>query len=350
MGETTKKLNHLFPYFHIKKWIESGGKIYDKHTEKIRDIQHTDFAEKLYYSNGKPDQTLEDKISKFESVIGEIIKKVDNAQECVLLTGKELELLKLYVVLCANRHHYSIELIKSDESDVYRSNNFIFGIHTVKCQEDAIKVVETIIDDFDKINALNKDEHFIVDDGSKISPEYIKLKSSFTTAGLHLVIMRNEASSMMVSDCVAITENTMDSEYLYTYVPISPKTALLLVKSKYYFDEQHFENTKIYFSALHHAWKPDTFISECFGAYKGEFDCEKKLFCSYSKIRSAVHVKETYINQNHRFTVKIETISKIIVKMFNLMYYEDGKKILFINDNDLKYAKLSLDSRKINIG
>ena len=51
---------------------------------------------------------------------------------------------------------------------------------------------------------------------------------------LHLCIFRNTENNIALSDVFAIIENTIDSDHLYTYIPVSPKTALFLVKTKYY--------------------------------------------------------------------------------------------------------------------
>ncbi|MDE5548870.1 MAG: DUF4238 domain-containing protein, partial [Clostridia bacterium] len=139
--QEVKKNNHYYSRFHVMKWFDNGGKIYDKDTKTSRKIDlQKDFTIKYYYSESEnaPTNELEDRISVFESYIGEIIKKVDTSYDKVHLTGKEYEMLKLYCVLCANRHHFSTEVIKKDESGIYRNNNYIFGVQSVKTKEDSL--------------------------------------------------------------------------------------------------------------------------------------------------------------------------------------------------------------------
>ena len=55
---------------------------------------------------------------------GDIVYNGKNYKE---LTGKELELLKLYCVLCGSRHSFTSEVIKEDVSGIYQSNNYKYN-------------------------------------------------------------------------------------------------------------------------------------------------------------------------------------------------------------------------------
>lgn len=48
-----KKNNHLYPFFHIKKWINFKGRLYDKQKNQIVDIERNVFSLPFYYSLGK---------------------------------------------------------------------------------------------------------------------------------------------------------------------------------------------------------------------------------------------------------------------------------------------------------
>ena len=340
--------NHLYPKFHIRKWIEKGGRIYDKEIGQNRDWDiQKDFSLKWYYSLGEMNSELEDRLSKFESCIAPIIAKIDNAESSITLSGKELELLKLYCVLCGSRQHFTTEVIKSDGSGVYQSNNYLFGLQRTDTQEDAVGLTKLIINDFEKINALGKDMKSNIDPyifTSETSP-------SFFTMGLHIAIGRAETDMLCISDRVCIIENTLDSDFLYSYVPISPRTALFLVKSKYYLDEEHFEYTKKRFGEKYGGGKPDPYLSVIMGSFL-DYDVEDALFCSYSTVRSCVHREEVYIKPNEVSIakVKISVLPNMIFKQFNSILCEDGEKILFCDEQEMKFALLNkMDYRKVTV-
>src|SRR5690554_6165131 len=102
--------NHYLPRFHIKKWKDLGGKLYNKNTDRTRKINQLDFSKKNYYSTDGTD-SLENRIAKFESYISEIIRKIDGENESINLTGKQLYLLKLYCAFCSYRHQFTSEVI-----------------------------------------------------------------------------------------------------------------------------------------------------------------------------------------------------------------------------------------------
>ena len=75
--------------------------------------------------------------------------------------------------------------------------------------------------------------------------------------------------------------------------------------------------------------------------------------CSYYRVRSCVHVKETYLTRNtvSKATVKINVLPKFVFQQFNSIFCEDGTKILFCDENEMRFAmNHKLNCRKITIG
>ena len=298
-----------------------------------------DFTKEYYYSENEPNNELEDRIGNFEAYIGEIIKKVDTANDVVHLTGKEYELLKLYCVLCANRHHFATELIKSDESGIYKSNNYLFGVYSIKDKKQALKMTIHILDFFDQLKVQNEVQACVY---SPIISDY----PCVPTMGLHLEILRRDNPDIIISDRCCLTENTLDSDYLYTYVPVSPHTALILIKSKYYIDMEAFENTKVRFGRKYGGGIPDPYLSMVF---RGR---EQLLFSSAYRIRSNVHVYKYYFLQGKTLDVflKIKEMPAGIVTQMNSMLCEDGKLILFCDEVALdKALKTKMDYRTVDL-
>lgn len=155
MNDIKKQNNHLYPAFHIRKWVDVGGQVYDKSSQrknKCRNINYQkDFTAKFYYSLGKDDSVLEDRLSRFEYTIAPLIERIDSSEKSVYLTGKELELIKLYCLLCANRHANTCEVIKSDEANIYRSNAYVFGTHRNETQKEAVEMTTMIVKEYEKL-------------------------------------------------------------------------------------------------------------------------------------------------------------------------------------------------------
>ena len=328
-----EKHNHLYPKFHIRKWIDCNGQVYDKELNKENKcrgiVYKKDFTKDFYYSLGKVDNKLEKRLSTVETTIAPLIDKIDKAEESVLLSVKELELLKIYCVLCASRHENTCEVIKSDESDIYRSNNYLLGVHRNLTQTEAVDMTAHIVEEFDRIKKMPEDMKAFLGNPINMAIQPISL---FTT-GLHLTIVRSQEPILFISDRFCIIENTMDSDHLYTYIPISPKTALLLVKSKYYYDEKAFIATKKRFGEKYGNGEPDEYLSELFGA---EVDnCEDVLFCDYySQEKLVQHIK----TESHVLYVKIHSLRKEYFRLFNSIYCEDGRTILFCDKGELDFA------------
>lgn len=343
-----KKNNHLYPALHIRKWESLGGYLLNKKTGKIRKIHNDDFTSRYYYSLGLEDDTLENRIQVFESYIGDLIKTIDGANQSVYLSGKDIEILKLYCVLSACRQHHTSEVIKEDESGYYSSNNYLFGIHRIKTQEEAVAITTQVMDSFDELRVAPIDKVF--EHSHRIMNP--KSSGSIHTFGTHIVIFRSENNTVMVSDVCSIIENTLDGDHLYTYVPISPKSALLLVKTKYYLDLNTFENTKERLARKHGGFKPDPYLSVILGGHKENY--EQELFCSYYRYKLKVTVpKETYIvsNQYKSAFVKISSLPDFVFQQFNRIFYEDGEKILFVNNDNINEVKsIKLDYRYVTCG
>lgn len=322
-----KSNNHLYPAFHIRKWIGHNGMVYDKKEEvdkRIRTVDlQKDYSSRYYYSLGKKDDGLENRIASFECEIAPLIELIDNATELVNLTRKQLELLKLYCSLCASRHSNTCEVIKSDESGIYKSNNYLIGTHRIKTQKDAVGVTAMIVNEFERIKAIPKESN---NDNNK---QYL---NAFTF-GLHLAIFRSETPMVMISDRFCILENTIDSDHLYSYIPISPRTALLLVKSKYYYDCDHFESTRIRFGNKYGLGIPDPYLSDLLGAEAGLY--EDRLFRAAFKDEL---MTEPADDSCESLYVMIQHLPKEVFRLFNSIYCEDGEKILYCDREELDYA------------
>lgn len=310
----TKKLNHLLPRMVIKRWEENNGKIFDKEENKIRKVNKYDYSEKYYYSLGKEDDELENKISTFESYIANILKQLNEAQSSIELTKKDVEILKLYVVLQSCRNNNTSPVIKNDETGIYINNNYLFGVPLVTTQEEAVQVTTLICDEFNKIKNSN-------DNFNNITSQFC--------LGLHLVIVTNENNEFIISETTSIIECTMDSDYLFTYVPISPKLGLILAKFEYYFsDEKSIEYTKQRFGDKYGSGKPDQYLST--------------LLSDNKLIYNGIEI-------NNKIKFDFVKLTKEEIYSLNSIIYEDGNKILFCNESSLEEAKNKNPVREIYI-
>lgn len=345
MNDIKKQNNHLYPAFHIRKWVDAGGQVYDKSSHrknKCRNINYQkDFTAKFYYSLGKDDSVLEDRLSRFEYTIAPLIERIDSSEENIYLTGKELELIKLYCLLCANRHANTCEVIKSDEANIYRSNDYVFGTHRNETPKEAVDMTTMIVKEYEKLIEMPSE----MNAGAQREESFFYAPVVWT-AGLHLSIVRADAPVLLISDRFCILENTIDSDHLYAYIPISPKTALLLVNSEYYFNEEAFCRTKAWFGEKYGNGVPEEYLSDLFGAEVGKF--EDSLFCEYySQPTMEQHIER----ETNSLYVKINYLPKEIFRLFNSIYCEDGEKILFCDQEELDFALThQLQCRDIVIG
>lgn len=305
--------NHLLPRMVIKRWEENNGKIFNKEENKIRKVNKYDYSEKYYYSLGKEDDELENRISTFESYIANILKQLNEAQNSIELTKKVVEILKLYVVLQSCRNNNTSPVIKNDESGIYLNNNYLFGVPLVTTQEEAVQVTTLICDEFNRIKNLN-------DNSDNILSQFC--------LGLHLVIVTNENSEFIISETTSIIECTMDSDYLFTYVPISPKLGLILAKSKYYFSEKDIEITKQRFGNKYGNGTLDSYLSALLN--------DSKLIYNGTQV-------------NNKIKFDFVKLTKEEIYSLNSIIYEDGNKILFCNEHSLEEAKNKNQAREIYI-
>jgi len=345
--------NHYLPRFHIKKWKDLGGKLYNKNTDRTRKINQLDFSKKNYYSTDGTD-SLENRIAKFESYISEIIRKIDGENESINLTGKQLYLLKLYCAFCSYRHQFTSEVIIEDDFAMYKSNNYLWGVRRYTEKKDILYITEEIVKVYEIVEQDSNFDH--LESFTSILPSKKMLAIGNPTLALygqHLAIIRSEEKWMCISERCAIIENTLDSDHLFTYVPVSPKTALLLVKTKYYLDQKKYDESRKRLSLKNGGYRPDPYLSVIFGSCASR-NYDSSLFCSYYKpfVKSMVHVGETFLPNNDysRVTVKINTIPKLIIDNFNAIFYQDGSKFIHINDEQLIRARtLPTDYRHITM-
>lgn len=144
-------------------------------------------------------------------------------------------------------------------------------------------MTEAIIKVFEAVKNDNEFTH--LESFSKILPAEKMLKigdASLALYGLHLSIIKSPENWFCISDRCAIIENTLDSDYLYTYVPVSPKTALLLVKTKYYLDLETYNYTRKRLAKKNGGLYPDPYLSVIFDS-TAERNSDDALFCSYYK-------------------------------------------------------------------
>ncbi|MGI6710898.1 MAG: DUF4238 domain-containing protein [Bacilli bacterium] len=344
--------NHFLPRFHIKKWSEQGGLLFNKNTSKKRKINIKDFSKKKYYSIDGTD-SLENRIANFEAYVSEIIHKVDNADEEIKITGKELFLLKLYCAFCSYRHQFTSEVILEDDFGIYQSNNYLWGVKKYTKKEDVLYMTEEIIKVFENVKNDQNFTHLENFTDIICSKKVDYIENPFQSLyGLHLSIIRSNEKWMCISERCAIIENTLDSDHLFTYVPVSPKTALLLVKTKYYRDQEKYDESRSRLAYKNCGLKPDPYLSIIFGGtVKQNYD--SALFCSYYKpfVKSNVHINGGYLpNDNYsNVLIKINTIPKEIIDNFNAIFFQDGNKFIYIFEEQLDRAKkLITDYRYIS--
>lgn len=325
-----KENNHYYPHFHIKNWLtKSGYMLYDKGINQARTYKkREDFAEKFYYSLGKEDCALEDKISEYEQYISKIIKKIIESKCKIELSLKEIELLKLYCVFTTSRQHFTTEVIKSDPSEIYKSNDYIIGTHRLSNPNEVVKICEEIYKNFEIIKNMDENEVIKALDNNPFN------SLSEFTYGLHLNIFKSNKNSFCISNICAIIENTMDSNHLFVYFPISPNRALILIKTKYYKDIFTYYKTLKLMEKIYFATSPDKWISSIFGE---DTSSEKLLL-------------PTYKFENNSWSIKIQALPHNIIEKFNSIFYEDGKLFLYVNAKDLKHAQNhQLAGREIEI-
>ncbi len=317
----TKKNNHLLPRMVIKRWEEHNGKIYDKEKDQFRPVEQLDYSKEYYYSLGKVDDELENRISSFEAYIGIILKQLNEATDNVELSEKDMEILKLYVALQGCRNDNTSSYINYDESGIYQNNNYIFGLPLITTQDEAVGLTSLICDEFERIRKLdnkikhNNDYQVMTFDGNH----------SIVNVGLHLVIVGNDSYGFLVSETTAVVECTMDGDYLFIYVPISPKIGLILAKSKYFYTKDNIENTKVRLG-MKYGRCPDPYLFEVLD--------DKKLVFN-GKIKDG------------KVTFKIVRLNEDEIVKLNNVIYEDGHLILFSNEDALNNAKIDNPSRKI---
>ena len=319
----TKKNNHLLPRMVIKRWEEQDGKIYVKKDNKIRKVRPLDYSKKYYYSLGKVDDELENRISVFESYVANLLKQLNDADGKIEITEKDMEILKLYVILQSCRNDNTSSFIKEDESGFYQNNNYIIGVPFISTQEEAVEFTSLICNEFERIKQLGPSE--------KYSYDYHIFKgegiNSLLCNGLHLVIVANDKNEFLVSETTAIIECTLDGDYLFTYVPVSPKIGLILAKSRYFYTAEIIEATKIRLGEKY-SGKPDPYLSVV-------LEDTKLIFSGKAK--------------EGKVTLSIIKLAKDEISTLNSVIYEDGNNILFSNEASLNDAKRGNEARKVSI-
>lgn len=159
---------------------------------------------------------------------------------------------------------------------------------------------------------------------------------------LHLSIIRSNEVEFTISNIFTVIENTLDNEHLYSYTPISPISAILLVQSLYYIDEQTLEHHKNKSNFLKGKTRPDPYLSAifCSSICEGKYS-EADLICSYDVTDEETNYTEIYIKH---------VLDEVAIYMSSIMF-EDCQRIVFIKENTLKYAKsIRSNFRDITMG
>jgi len=138
--------------------------LYDKKTKKDRNFNPGNNFQlhKFYYFDGTPQ--IEKRLGKIENYMSQILKKISDSinENSIELSKYEISFIQLFLFLQASRQLNTTEVIKSDESGIYQSNNFLFGVRNLKDKEEMKYSMSSLI------NAL---ESFIEEKTS----EYLEL-------------------------------------------------------------------------------------------------------------------------------------------------------------------------------
>ena len=234
-----------------------------------------------------------------------------------------MEILKLYAILQSCRNDNTSSYINKDEFGIYQNNNYIFGVPLISTQDEAVKLTSLICNEFERIKKLNSN--------IKYNYDYQLMNfdgiNSRMGCGLHLVIVGNDKNEFLVSETTAVIECTIDGDYLFTYVPISPKIGLILAKSKYFYTRDQIDYTKKRLGTKYNGY-PDPYLSVV-------LKDEKLVFNG--------------IEKDSMITFDIVKLDMKEITALNSVIYEDGQKILFSNEDALNNAKISNPSRKLSI-
>lgn len=311
--------NHYFPKYNLKYWKEIDSKLYDKKTKKDRNFNPGNNFQlhKFYYFDGTPQ--IEKRLGKIENYMSQILKKISDSinENSIELSKYEISFIQLFLFLQASRQLNTTEVIKSDESGIYQSNNFLFGVRNLKDKEEMKYSMSSLI------NAL---ESFIEEKTS----EYLELWLHMQVHSTHLVIAKNNSNYICQSDVCCIIENDIDSNHMYTYFPQTPKIAFFLVKSKYFY----------------RAWHRSKYLNR----YNDEVispiltNLETGLICQYNK-EGFFEDSATYffpsgpINfsklKKEKIKLNFFELSKLIVDKYNKILFDDGE--IFIHNQKTDY-------------
>jgi len=346
--------NHIYPKFHLKKWKNLSGKILEKESGIIREIDLSNDLTKHKYYWIENDSELEERFGKFEGYIEKIISKIIiSNNESIELTSKQLYLLKLYCKFAAERQEDTSFVVKYDEFEFYKNNDYDFGTFIMKDREEVLKQTKIIIDKFENV-ILNKKFKY------KENIDFDNLND--LCDGVHLVILRNKMNNFCVGNICGFIENTGDNDHLYFYLPVAPNIALMLVNSEFYLNQSNYEFAKKYLPRKFHVKFNLPFVllpknkeektaltkMNFFNVIDDEylsyvFDDEKILFDSY--------YNQDIIKQNNKYKIKINDVSDLQVHMINSIIYEDSNIFIYVNEKALDYAQeLKAEFRTITMG
>lgn len=340
-----KTKNHLIPAFHIRKWIDGKRVLYNTKQNTYSELTQDIFFEENYY-DAAGERELEDRISTFEAYVGKLIKKIDDCDGEVKLKGNDLTILKFYCMFCACRQEKTTEIILDDDFGMYRSNNYLFGVPRLTEKKEVISFVKLLLDEFDM---AKKPENFnFYSLLNRFQRVFTNARNSIhmSMINLHLSIVRSENEGLLIGDVFAIIENTIDSDHLYTYIPMSPKTGFLLVKTKYYKDYNTLEYSKRRLASNNGGVK-DPYLSVVFAS-----SMERELICSYSYEELFVSIKPMFIERKNYDLVSVEIvkISRSSEFMLNGVMVNDSEYVIVQDKRIVDFAnKNIMDFRHIEL-
>lgn len=312
--------NHYFPKYNLKYWKEIGSKLYDKKIKEDREFNPANnfYLYKFYYFNGTAE--IEQRLGKIESYMSQILRKISDSisTASIELSEYEISFIQLFLFLQASRQLNTTEVIKIDESGMYKNNNYLFGIHNLKSNEQMEGNMYSLI------SAL---ESFIKEETSEDLNFWLHIQAHST----HLIIAKNNDSHICQSDVCCIIENDMDSNHMYTYFPQTPNIAFFLVKTKYFYREWH----RIKYLNRNN----DQVISAILG------DLEIGLFCQYKKEgfseQSASYFfpsEPINFSKLRKKQIKLNffELSNNIVDQYNKILFDDGQ--IFVHSQKVEYV------------
>lgn len=296
--------SHFIPQFNLKYWKNNGGKMFDKTKNTFRDFstKNSFYIPDYYVFDGS--SNYEKRLGAIENYMSILLKKIENNTEKIELSKKDIRFIQLFLFLQGSRHTNTTEVILSDESENYESNNYLFGLENIVSEKDREDLTKSLINAIEGLlkNKENEDLRYWI---------------TFQCETTHLNIVRSNDNYFCISDVSVLIENDIDSNFLFAYFPQTPKTSFMIIKSKYFYS-----------------------IDKMYKKFHGEYPSmilreeSVKLICQY-KVESISEfgqmIKEANLSLNNEKMETLEYINFSINKIdeFNKIFFDDGEKFIF---------------------